>query len=122
MRTPSKGFIIINLIKKKIIYFLSLCVNYNNRSPSVCNDSQNGMNCRRWATMIYKLTKDIVKDNIVAPFALPPPPRRRQAADDPALSRCRHRRCRRPAPPFVGWLSCCCPPSDFVVIAKKRFL
>ena len=57
MRPPSKGFIRINYIKKKIIYFLSLCVNYNNRSPAVCNDSQNGMNCRRWATIIYKLTK-----------------------------------------------------------------
>jgi hypothetical protein len=55
-------------------------------------------------------------------FALPPPPRRRQAADDLALSRCRHRRCRRPVPPFVGWLLRCCPPSDFVVIAKKRFI
>jgi hypothetical protein len=55
-------------------------------------------------------------------FALPPPPRRRQAAADLALSRCRHRRCRRPAPHFVGWLLRCCPPSDFVVIAKKCFI
>jgi hypothetical protein len=68
-------------------------------------------------------------------IALPPPPRRRQAAADVALSRCRHRlaaaklpttsRCRAAAaaaPPFVGWLLLCCPSSDFVVIAKKRFL
>ena len=26
------------------------------------------------------------------------------------------------APPFVGWLLRCCPPSNFVVIAKKRVL
>ncbi len=66
MRLPSKGFIRINKIKEKIIYFFSLCVNYNNRSPAIGNDSQNGINCHRQATIIYKLTKDIVKNNIVA--------------------------------------------------------
>jgi hypothetical protein len=38
-RPPSKGFIRINKIKEKIIYFFSLlCINYNNRSPAVGND------------------------------------------------------------------------------------
>jgi hypothetical protein len=67
-RPPSKGFIRINKIKEKIINFLSLCVNYNTRSPAVGNDSQNGINCRRQATIIYELTKDIVTNNIVAQF------------------------------------------------------
>jgi hypothetical protein len=49
-----------------IIYVFSLCVNYNNRSPAVGNDSQNGINCRQRATIIYKLSKDIVTNNIVA--------------------------------------------------------
>jgi hypothetical protein len=67
-RPPLKGFIRINTIKEKISYFFSLCVNYNNRLPAVGNDSQNGVNCRRRATIIYKLTKHIVivTHNIVA--------------------------------------------------------
>jgi len=48
------------------MYFFSLYVNYNNRSPTVCNDSQKGINCRRRAAIIYELTKDIVTNNIVA--------------------------------------------------------
>jgi len=66
MRPPSKGFIRINKLKEKIIYFFSLCVNYNNRSPTVGKDSQNGMHCRWRAAKIYELTKDIVKNNVVA--------------------------------------------------------
>jgi hypothetical protein len=65
-RPPSKGFIRINKIKDKIIYFFSLFVNYNNRSPAFGNDSQNSINCRRRAAIIYELTKDIVTNNIVA--------------------------------------------------------
>jgi hypothetical protein len=48
------------------MYFFSLCVNYNNRSPAVGNDGQNGTNCRQRATVKYELTKDIVANNIVA--------------------------------------------------------
>jgi hypothetical protein len=44
-------------IKEKIIYFYSLSKNYNNRLPAVGNDSQNGKNCSRRATIIYKQTK-----------------------------------------------------------------
>jgi len=47
-----KGFSRINKIKEKIIYFYSLSVNYNNRSPAIGNDSQNGINCRWWAAII----------------------------------------------------------------------
>ena len=66
-RPPSKGFIRINKIKENIIYFFSLCVNYNNRSPAVGNDSLNGIHCRRQSIIIYKVTKDIVVTyNIVA--------------------------------------------------------
>ena len=65
-RPSSKGFSRINKIKETIIYFFSLCVNYNNRSPTVGNDSQNGINCRQLATIIYELTKDIVTNNFVA--------------------------------------------------------
>jgi hypothetical protein len=50
--------------KEKIIYFFSLCVNYNNRSPTVGNDGQNG--CHWRATVIYELTKDMVTNYIVA--------------------------------------------------------
>jgi hypothetical protein len=66
MRLPLKGFIKINKIKEKIIYFFSFCVNYNNRLPAVGNDSQNNIHCRWRATIIYELTKDIVTNNIVA--------------------------------------------------------
>ena len=48
----SKRFIRINKIKEKIIYFFSLCANYNNRLPVVGNDSQNNIHCCRWA-IIY---------------------------------------------------------------------
>ncbi len=44
MRLLLKGFSRINKIKGKIIYFYSLSVNYNNRSPAVGNDSKNGIN------------------------------------------------------------------------------
>ena len=51
---------------EKIICFFFLFVNFNNHSPAVGNDSQNGFNCSRWATIIHELTKDIVTNNIVA--------------------------------------------------------
>jgi len=65
-RPPLKDFSRINKIKEKILYFYSLSVNYNNSSPAVGNDSQNVINCRRRATIIYELTKYIVTDNRVA--------------------------------------------------------
>ena len=40
-------------------YFYSLSVNYTNRSPAVGNDSQNSINCRRQAAIIYELTINI---------------------------------------------------------------
>jgi len=66
MMLPLKGFSRINKIKEKIIYFYSLSVNYNNRSPAAGNDSQNGINCCRRATIIYKLTNNILKNNSAA--------------------------------------------------------
>ena len=63
MRPPLKGFIRINKIKEKIIYFYCLSVNYNNRSPAAGNDSQNGIDCRWRAAIIYKLTNNILKNN-----------------------------------------------------------
>ena len=48
------------------MYLFSLCVNNNNRSPTVSNDSQNGINCRRRTTTIYELTKYILTNNSVA--------------------------------------------------------
>jgi hypothetical protein len=48
------------------MYFCSLFVNYNNRSPAAGNDSQNGINCRRRATIINELTNNILKNNSVA--------------------------------------------------------
>jgi hypothetical protein len=65
-RPPSKGFIRINKIKEKIIYFFSLCVNYSNRSIAVGYDNQNGINCHWRATilLLYELSKDIVTNNI----------------------------------------------------------
>jgi hypothetical protein len=65
-RPPSKSFIRINKKKEKIIYFCSISVNYNNRSPAVGNDSQNGINCHRRAAIIYELTNNILKNNSVA--------------------------------------------------------
>ena len=57
------GFIRINRIKEKIIYFYSLSVNYNNQSPAIGNESKNGINCRRRAIIIYELTNTIVLTN-----------------------------------------------------------
>jgi hypothetical protein len=65
-RPPSKGFIRINKIKEKIIYFYSLSVNYNNRSPEAGIDSQNGIHCQRRATIIYEPTNNIITHNSVA--------------------------------------------------------
>ncbi len=65
MRPPSKGFSRISIIKEKIFYFYSLSVNYNNRSYAVRNDSQNGINCRRQAAIIYELTNNILTNNSV---------------------------------------------------------
>jgi hypothetical protein len=61
-----KGFSIINKLQDKIIYFYSLSVNYNNRSPVVGYDSQNGINCRQGGTIIYELTKNLVINNNIA--------------------------------------------------------
>jgi hypothetical protein len=52
-------FIRINKIKEKIIYFYSLSVNYNNRSPAVGNDSQNGI------PIINELTNNILTNNTI---------------------------------------------------------
>ena len=60
------GFSIINKLKEKIINFYSLSVNYNNRSPAIGNDSQNGIHCCQRAAIIYELTLYIVMNNIVA--------------------------------------------------------
>ena len=65
-RLPLKGFSRINRIKEKIFYILSFSVNYNNCSPADGNDSQNGIHCRRRATIIYELTNNILKNNSVA--------------------------------------------------------
>jgi len=48
------------------MYFYSLSVNYNNHSPVVGNDSQNGIICRRQAAIIYELTNNILTNNSVA--------------------------------------------------------
>jgi hypothetical protein len=50
-----KGFSRINKLNEKIIYFYCLSINYNNRSPAVGNDSQNGINCCWRAAIIYEL-------------------------------------------------------------------
>ena len=47
-------------------YFYSLSVNYTNRSPAVGNDSQNSINCRRRAAIIYELTINPLTNNSVA--------------------------------------------------------
>jgi hypothetical protein len=60
MRPPS------NEVNEKLIYFFCLSVNYNNRSPAVGNDSQNGIHCRQQATKIYELTNNIVMNNNIA--------------------------------------------------------
>ena len=61
-----KGLSRINKIKEKIIYVYSLSVNYNNRSPAVGNDNQNGINCRRWAAIINETTNNILMNNSLA--------------------------------------------------------
>ncbi len=38
------------------MYFYSLSVNYNYRSPTVGNDSQSGIHCCRRITIIYEQT------------------------------------------------------------------
>ena len=48
------------------MYFYSLSVNYNNRSPAVGNDSQNGINCRRRAAIKYELTNNILTNNTIS--------------------------------------------------------
>ena len=58
-RPPSKGLIYNYKVNEKLMYFYSLSVNYNNSSPAIGNDSQNGINCCRRATIIYELTNNI---------------------------------------------------------------
>jgi hypothetical protein len=53
-------------LKEKIVYLYCLSVNYNNPSPAVGNDSQNGIHCCRQAAIIYKLTNNIVMNNTIA--------------------------------------------------------
>jgi hypothetical protein len=53
-------------VNEKSIYFYSLSENYNNRSPAVGNDSQNGIHCRRRAAIIYKLSNNIVTNNFIS--------------------------------------------------------
>jgi len=65
-RPSPKGFIRINKLKEKIIYFYSLSVNYNNHSPAIGNDSQNGINCHRRAAITYELTHYILPNNAIA--------------------------------------------------------
>ena len=48
------------------MYFYCLSVNYNNRSPGIGNDSQNGIHCHRRATIIYKLANNTILNNSVA--------------------------------------------------------
>jgi len=43
-----------------------LSVNYNNRSPAVGNDNQNGIDCCRRTAKINELTINIVMNNNVA--------------------------------------------------------
>ena len=50
----------------KLIYFYCLSVNYNNRSPTIGNDSQNSIDCCRRAAKIYELTNNIVMNNNIA--------------------------------------------------------
>jgi len=71
-RPPLKGFRRINKIKENInkikdniIDFYCLSVNYNNRSPAVGNNSQNRIHCCQQVDIIYKLTKNIVKNNSI---------------------------------------------------------
>ena len=50
-----EGFIINYKINEKLIYNYCLYVNYNNRSPTVGNDSPNSIHYCRQAAIIYKL-------------------------------------------------------------------
>jgi len=61
-----EGLSRINKLKEKIIYFYSLSVDYNNRSPAVGNDSQNCIHCCQQVAIIYELTKYIVIINSIA--------------------------------------------------------
>ena len=63
---PSKGLVLNYEVNEKFICFCCLSVNYNNLSPAVGNDSQNGINCCWWATKVYKLTNNIVMNNNIA--------------------------------------------------------
>jgi hypothetical protein len=67
-RSSSNGLVLNYKLKekKKYFYCLSVSVNYNNCSPAVGNDSQNGIHCRRRATIIYELTDNIIMNNSVA--------------------------------------------------------
>jgi hypothetical protein len=67
-RSSSNGLVLNYKLKEKKNYFycLSVSVNYNNCSPAVGNDSQNGIHCRRRATIIYELTDNIIMNNSVA--------------------------------------------------------
>ena len=67
-RSSSNGLVLNYKLKEKKNYFycLSVSVNYNNCSPAVGNDSQNGIHCRWRATIIYELTKNIIMNNSVA--------------------------------------------------------
>jgi hypothetical protein len=61
-----EGFNINYKVKEKLIYFYCLSVNYNNCSPTVGNDSQNGIHCCRRAAIIYELTNNTIMNNRVA--------------------------------------------------------
>ena len=68
-RLPLKGFSRTNKKGENNLFLLPLCnVNYNNRSPAAGNDSRNGINCSRWAAIIYELTNNILTNNSVARF------------------------------------------------------
>jgi hypothetical protein len=61
--------IIINYkVNEKLIYFYCLSVNYINRSPTVGNDSQNGIHCCQRAAKIYELTNNIAMNSNIAQF------------------------------------------------------
>jgi len=47
-----EGFSINYRVNEKLIYFYHLSNNYNNRSPTIGNDSQNGIHCCWRATII----------------------------------------------------------------------
>ena len=61
--TAVEGFYQNQYNKGEYNLLLLPCVDYNNCLPAIGNDSQNSIHCRRRATIIYKLTKDIVMNN-----------------------------------------------------------